>query len=801
MKTLSKLTYRYLKLNKKKSLITIISIILITTLIFSVGLGASTVRKSAVDSIVEDEGPHHIELYDLDFSVLDKINNNSDIKEVGIIQTINSIEQDSYRIDFINVTDNLEKYFQNLQGQFPKNNTEIIISTKLAKKGNLKIGSTIDNKKVVGVFDYTPINNDSYNDLKTYYAYTTDSFRKNDLTRFLVTFKSVRHAYDKIAILAQDLNLERHIAYGNIYYDNAIINTELLNINGEYYLLGTTLGIYAIFSLVLIVISVFCILIVRNSFTISLSERKKQFGALRSIGASKKQIFKMVMIEASMISLIAIPIGIILSLGLVSTILAIFNKILEGISTPYQLYLYPEFIVISLIFIIITIYGSAFYPAIKASQVTPMEAIRGNDVYKLKKSKENYPLIEKIFGPEGEVAYKNMKRNRRKFTSSIISSCISIVLFITFATILNYALINYTSYEENDFDINIYIDKKAEQVIEKISNISNITNFVKYDTLYLSIKNSELFTNEYIDRNLTDSTGSYSIIYLVGLDNSIYQDYLKNIKAPKDTYGVIINNAYYRDRETREEIRYDIFQKNSDIYLELYDIQSEEVYKTIDNLYLSTEFDYFSLSSIPLIVNLDTFNEYQDQERDEIILGINTNDPIAFDNDMQELIDENPNIEINYNNYALYDYETQRLILSLKFILYVILFFISLISIMTIFSSINANIETREKEFSVLRSIGMSKEGLNKMLVLEGIFLGLKILLFAIMISMIIIWFIRDALKLMHLLEKSTIIPYPTKYLIFAIVFVLVLIFFVTMYSMHKIKKKNIVDSIKNDNI
>lgn len=87
------------------------------------------------------------------------------------------------------------------------------------------------------------------------------------------------------------------------------------------------------------------------------------------------------------------------------------------------------------------------------------------------------------------------------------------------------------------------------------------------------------------------------------------------------------------------------------------------------------------------------------------------------------------------------------------------------------------------------------------MLILEGTFLGLKVLFFSIPISMIIIWFIREALKMMDIISKSMIIPYPTNYLIAAIAVVLVLIFLITMFSVRKIKRKNIVDSIKNENI
>ena len=68
MKTLSKLTYRYLRLNKKKAIITIVSIILVTTLLFCIGLGASTLRKNNFDDIISYAGSSHYNLENVSFS-------------------------------------------------------------------------------------------------------------------------------------------------------------------------------------------------------------------------------------------------------------------------------------------------------------------------------------------------------------------------------------------------------------------------------------------------------------------------------------------------------------------------------------------------------------------------------------------------------------------------------------------------------------------------------------------------------------------------------------------------------------
>ena len=592
--------------------------------------------------------------------------------------------------------------------------------------------------------------------------------------------------------------------YGNVYYDSSYINDNLLAANGEFYLLSTKFGIYGIFATILVVVSVFCVLIVRNSFTISLTERKKQFGALRSIGASKKQIFKMVMIEAGMLSIIAIPLGILLSLALVSGIIFIFNNLMSSQNVAYQLYLYPEFIIISLIFIVITIFASAAIPALKASKVSPMEAIRLNNVYKIKKSKENYPLIKKIFGSHGEIAYKNMKRNRKVFTSSVISLCIAIVLFLSFATLIDYVLVNSKVDFENKYDIVIYVHE--EDIIDKIENISAIDEIHYSINDWMQFQYNDFFTDEYLKNNEMEETVTFM---LIGLDPKSYSDYLNNLGI-NDTYnGILVNKID----------NYNIFKGDSNIELNL--ITTDTIYNyetgsyeniispsfmTLDNLYLAESYPYSSLPTITLIVNLDKYEEIMNASSKEnsfiqYEIDINAKDYKSFDNEMNKIIEENPNVEIDYTNYEIINYNYKMEAIAVSFIFYSILAFIAIISITTVFSSISTNIGIREKEFSVLRSIGLSKKGLNKMLILEGIFLALRVIFWSLLVSIIIIWFIREALKMLSILDKNVIIPYPIGYIIGTIVVVLLLITLVTIYSINKIKKKNIVDSIKNENI
>ena len=186
-------------------------------------------------------------------------------------------------------------------------------------------------------------------------------------------------------------------------------------------------------------------------------ERKKQFGLLSSVGATKKQIRRTVFYEATIVGIIGVILGLISAYIGIGIVIMIINHLLSGIlseSFTFTLTTYPLFVVIPILFIIAVIYISAWIPAKQASKISPIEVIRQNDDIKLNKKKiKTSKLVTKIFGVEGELALKNIKRNRKKYRITIISLFISIVTFIAFYTYLDYGVstcLLYTSDAADD---------------------------------------------------------------------------------------------------------------------------------------------------------------------------------------------------------------------------------------------------------------------------------------------------------------------------------------------------------------
>ena len=237
------------------------------------------------------------------------------------------------------------------------------------------------------------------------------------------------------------------------------VNADLLRFEGV--LSESTLGVlYGIASVIIVIIIVSSVFVIRNSFSISVSEKTKQYGMLASVGATKKQIKRSVLLEGLYIGIIAIPLGILLGIVAIIILLWIVNLLIgdmmEGTEFVYNV---PGMaILISVVISGITIFLSCLIPAIKASKIPPIEAIRGTDDIKIKTRKiKTSKLTKKLFGIGGVIASKNLKRNRKKYRTTIVSLVVSISIFIALSSFLTYGQMMTGSYY-TDLNYNIAVN-------------------------------------------------------------------------------------------------------------------------------------------------------------------------------------------------------------------------------------------------------------------------------------------------------------------------------------------------------
>lgn len=850
MSILNRLTIKNLRLNKKRTIVTIIGIILSTALMVGIGLLFSSFQDLMIRDTIGYNGKYEANYSDVD---LDKLNNIKDKdftyfyeKPIGFSKIESSNEYKPYMY----ITSVNKEYFDELKlvdGSFPKNENEVVISNHVITNGglNYKVGDivtftygsrnidgdiTLANSELVdgefltneGTYTYKIVgiversNFESYS-ASGYTAFTVDVNSDKGNVNLYVMFNKNKKIIKQSEELAKELNYNGDINY----------NSTLLALYGESTYGNVMSSMGGMMIIMLSLVSIGCIIVIYNSFAISVMERKKEFGLLSSIGATKKQLAHTVFFEAVVVGVIGIIFGILGAyIGIGCVVLVINNLISDMLD--YKLYLVtnPLFIIIPVIFMIVVIGVSAFIPSRRASKVSPIEAIRQNDDIKINKKKiRTSKLVLKLFGIEGEIALKNIKRNKKKYRVTIVSLFISIVLFISFSSYMNYTLNTASSvmgevpydYQISYFGDDPNNDKEALDKINEVVKSSDVKEYVSYSVSNLSIIGNYTYSDEYLDfyKSAYGDNGikalnnlKYQSIYILVLDDNSYNKYKKLIGLDKDSV-ILLNKFKGVSYGGNKRVNYDIpVINNGNINIKIcnFDDSEEDVdttkycNKNIDNIFVTNksfdlieEFSY--MDDFKLIVNKKLYDSISDSSTHYTqfnIISDNTNNIDKLTKDLDKYSN------VNYTNVKEAMKQANNLILVVKILMYGFISLVTLIGVTSVFNTISTSMALRKREFAVLRSIGLTNRGFNKILFFESLFFGMKSLIFAIPVSIGITVLIHYTLA--DMVSISTIII-PWKYIIISIVSVFVIVLLTMMYSTSKIKKHNIIEQIREENI
>ena len=861
MNLLKKLTIKNLKLNKKRTIVTIIGIMLSVALVTAV----ATMYASGIKSLIVYEkyvkGDFHVEFMDVPSDDVKNIKNNNGVETVYLTQEIgyaplkdskNSGKPYAYVMGFDKgALENLS--IRLTSGRLPQNEDEIIIPTHLKTNGRMDIenekeitlevgervsdgyklnqyvGYDADNEKIintkqktykiVGVYERSATNIEPYiAPGYTFITYIDDTNFTGSVNVYAKYNKAGSKNHIKVTadIIGVNADVLNKYYYGSFDTEEELINVreELdkaryeTDINGYLIALETdpinnsgigNLGYVVIIVCIIIVFtSVFCI---KNSFDISITEKIKQYGMLRSIGATKKQIRSNVFYEATILGLIGIPLGLILGF-IASYILIIVCNILLKDSLTGGLNMVLSYSVVSyivaIILGIITIYLSAFKSARKASKISPIDSIRNSANIKLNNKKLKTPkFINKIFGIGGEISYKNIKRNKKSYRTTIVSLTISVLVFIALTYFMN-AFMSEIKQEVNasEYNINYNIKNNEEKnIINKINQTVNLDNIKNYSIIRTTtgVFNNPKFNIE--QKYISDN------IRIVSIGEEAYKKYLKslnlNYDAVKDK-GILV-----------DEIEYDILNEGKLILKKdrLYKYNKGDIVSM--NLYIEPNGIDINLT-IGAISNVRPFGLQRNNEEIYIVVSdeyydringkssfydiyFDSTDASKLQDDIDKILkDERYNIDNKEENVRI----MRNLILLIGIFLYGFITVITLISVTNIFNTITTSMELRKPEFAMLKSVGMTTKEFNRMIRLESIFVCTKSLIFGIPIGLAISYIIYLFLKDGGLKYKV-----PFNGIIISSVFVLLLISLLMKYSISKINKQNTIETIRNENI
>ena len=339
MKILNELTIKHLKMNKKRTIVTIIGIILSTALMVGIGLLFSTIQDNSIRTTKAETGDYHTLLFDLDNKKLDVLANNHHVKHyfyespIGFSEFKESEADDSKKYFFINaVSDDYLKEMKLIKGRFPENENEIVIPNHLLNENkiNYQIGEEITlkigrreneegtlpkNEEFYDIDSEAEVDTEKYEytykddvsktlvDTKEYtykivgiiekpvfepwnaagYTFLTKIDLENQNVNVYMTFKKPSKAYEDMKSLTKNLGFFEGEA--EVHY-----NDSLLALYGASRYGNIMQALINVMVIMLTLVSIGCVVVIYNSFAISVMERKKQFGLYSSIGATRRQI-------------------------------------------------------------------------------------------------------------------------------------------------------------------------------------------------------------------------------------------------------------------------------------------------------------------------------------------------------------------------------------------------------------------------------------------------------------------------------------------------------------------------------
>ena len=928
MNIFQKFTLRSLKQNRTRTMVTIVGIILSVAMITAVTTTVSSLQQFMLEETIQNTGSWHVLVADINAAESEKIQNGEEVENCAVLKNVGYAKLEKSRnkekpyLYIAAYAGNFEEKLSvtAVEGRLPQKPSEIALPTSLASNGGIryKLGDTLflsvgirksaeqkllwqsyadeetlqketfveQGKKVyqvVGFYESATIDGNS--SAVGYPALTKADNTEKDLgERLYITMKEPGTAAEFAGHLKVEADSRFHVL-PNVH-------------SNRYYLLygGYTTGsnfdsVLSGLMLILIGIIMFgSISLIGNSFSISVNERKKQFGLLSSIGATRKQLKRGVFFEAVVLSAIGIPLGILAGIGGMTVTFHFVGDLFESMrfserTGAPQLHMAAAGWAVLLATGIgfLTILISAYLPARKALKVSAIQTIRQTaDIRIRSRQVKTSKLTGRLFGIEGVLASKNFKRNRRKYRATVFSLFISVVLFISATSFCDYMAKGLdVLVQEYDYDISYRMEESpaAEKIYRKMSQVKGVTKSGYYfDTVAEDMPLSVIVPDKNINEQyrkdgllsepmdekqekiVPSEWQMIDNVYIMFVEDNEYRQYLKSqnlrpeeyingkqskaVIADKITvpgkegyagyhilstnpqeitlcYPKKLPNGYAVDFGSRmtgkngqllyRMTKYETVTKKAEDGEEY---QSEEEIKG-SSAWVESEKVYDKRVTLSgtiveeapygIEVNTGMVICYPESAMTELcpktikkewVMSFNSANAAATYAEMSDLLAENGQTTESLNNIADQIQASRSLLIVMRIFSYGFIILISLIAMANVFNTISTNISLRKREFAILQSIGMTKRSFHRMMNYECILYGCKGLIFGLPVAVAVTYFIYRTLNGGVLI--SFYIPWYSVGI--AVVSVFVVVFATMLYATRKLRKDDVVETLKNEN-
>ena len=909
MSIFHKVTLEILKKNKMRTIVTIVGIILSASMFTAVTTTVSSVQNYLLQNAIYNDGDWHLAALEVDESYFDFLKNPASVLETkeeqayfekGKVESYVYSQQIGYAFaegcineykPYLYIIGADKKFCEAMPvhltgGRLPEKADEILLPEHLAENGEvrhkvgdvltLEIGNRVSDGYVLGQHnpymnaeagepvegsDVAPqeeketlevIETRTFTVVGFYERPSFENYSAPGYTAITVMDKvrpegSLYNFYFKMENPQDALTCFQKMTV------SGTINTDVLTYLGVSQISSFYVVLYGLAAIVSGLIMFGSVSLIYNAFSISVSERTKQFGLLSSIGATKKQIRQMVFFEAMFVSMIGIPLGILAGVGGMGVTFHFLGKEFSALThyaVPFTLCVLPWSIVAACVITFSTVIISAWIPSKRATMITAVEAIRQSGDVKLTKKEQKKLRIEEIaqtqettwgekiayrfFGFSGMIADKYYKRSKRKYRATVVSLFMSIVLFISASALTSYL----TDSMENslagngydiiyDYDPTMYMTDEEvqsgdfskmlthEELSHLIAGAKDVTattyvnkciKHVDIENQYLSESYIAYKTDKYQKLEMEHDTNQINVsVCAFFVEDDVYEAFLEEHKLDKDMFmnrehplGVAIDGNTLLDYDLEKYVTTNVLKgKNAEI---VFSNETEKATLYVGEVIKERPYfvsDLFELSIV-----------YPYSLREEVLQGIATENHfcdhyILSDNHKASYEDiANRLVENGLNKRFLYDYaesieENRTLVLIINVFSYGFIVLISLIAAANVFNTISTNINLRRREFAMLKSVGMSDKEMNRMMNFECLLYGSRALLYGLPVSIVITWFIYCVIS-----EGFTTNFYlPWGAIIIAVLSVFMVVFATMMYSMRKIQADNPMEALKNENL
>ncbi len=868
MNIVNKLTLRHLKLNKRRTLVTMIGVVISVAMIMAV----ATISMSFMDlfqrQAIASEGEWHVYYPMLDAEQIAKLQQDAETEAVvlsrdrGYAQLEGS--QNLYK-PYVHVREFNEAGFDYFpivitKGRAPQAADELVISEEIAEtaKVPLQIGDTLtldvghrlitagdkigqvlspqlDLRFVDGELaeEIKPSETRSYTvvgvierpswELARSPGYTVLSYVDEHvlgagerIDSLVVLEKVKKSLYQHAEKVAEKLGLDA----SRVDYNNSLLR--YYGVSDHDALRKTLLYLT---SIIMAVIMLGSVSLIYNAFAISVSERSRHLGMLSSVGATSRQKRNSVFFEGAVIGLISIPVGLVSGLVGIGITFRFINASIKGVlgvTEGLRVAVSPLTVAAACGVSILTIFISTYIPARRASRISAIDAIRQSQDIKLTgKAVKTSRLVRKLFGIEAEIGLKNLKRNRRRYQATVFSLVISILLFLTVSYFT--ATLRQTAEMTQDgfnYDIQVASHENVQldpQLVDQITRLEEVTaisemKLTRADVWVEEDQLADSMVQIAREAGIEQRDGKYRyLVELYAVDDRGLQAYaaksginVNQLKADDRLNAIVVNTFSYYNRESGRFIGTDVLQSDGNDPLVLFDTDTDsgqplgelEVVALTDQMPMGLL--YYNIGSIKVIISIDAMDRLIDAADEPVrywnTLYLTSSDPMKTQRDIEAM--QGSNQTRIYNLYQSKQ-KDEQLIMLLSVFTYGFIILITAISVANILNTITTSVSLRKREFAMLRSVGMTPAGFNKMMNYESIFYGLKSLLYGLPLSFGVMLLIYRSAGFTF--EYSFEPPWLS--LLIVVVAVFAIVGLAMMYSSARVKRENIIDAIKQESI